>query len=195
MSFINLPITSILALLQYAPQIKGIIDSAVNATSLQDGVHKVAPIIVPILEKVASTLFPQLAPEFHVAAAAMATFDPNKTKWLQQSLNALIPELNLVVDGIYGPATVRGVTAAQEKLGLKSDGWAGMITNTAIQAALNLFFGAPGGSKVPALPTVAKVEEVTGAKVAAAGAPQVALPVAAAASASFPQKPSRGAAT
>jgi peptidoglycan hydrolase-like protein with peptidoglycan-binding domain len=70
-------------------------------------------------------------------AAASATFDPNVTKWLQLALNKLLtPSPKLVVDGVYGPQTRDAVEAAQKKLGITVDGWAGEVTQGAIQAAL-----------------------------------------------------------
>ena len=73
--------------------------------------------------------------ELYIAAGAVAAFDPDVTKWLQGSLNALVePSPNLTVDGLYGPMQ-RG-RAASGKLGLKVDGWAGEITKAAIAAAL-----------------------------------------------------------
>jgi peptidoglycan hydrolase-like protein with peptidoglycan-binding domain len=53
-------------------------------------------------------------------------------------LNKLVtPSPNLVVDGIYGPKTREAVDAAQKKLGVTVDGWAGEITHGAIQTALS----------------------------------------------------------
>jgi len=53
-------------------------------------------------------------------------------------LNKLVtPSPNLVVDGIYGPKTREAVEAAQKKLGVTVDGWAGEITQGAIQTALS----------------------------------------------------------
>jgi len=57
-------------------------------------------------------------------------------------LNKLVtPSPNLVVDGIYGPKTREAVEAAQKKLGVTVDGWAGEITQGAIQTALSKLWG------------------------------------------------------
>lgn len=117
--------------------VKSIIDIA---NSNQDIVSKITaevPHIVTILNDYATKLFPKVAPELRVAAAATSAFDPNVTKWLQGSLNALVsPSPNLVVDGLYGPKTRAAVEALQTKLGLTVDGWAGQITQTAISNLL-----------------------------------------------------------
>ena len=73
-----------------------------------------------VLDEVGAYLFPKVAPELHVAAGAVAAFDPDVTKWLQGSLNVLLePSPNLVVDGRYGPMTRNAVEQLQAKLGLK----------------------------------------------------------------------------
>ena len=78
---------------------------------------------------------PKVAPELHVAAGAVAAFDPDVTKWLQGSLNALLdPEPR--GRGLDRPMTRNAVERLQAKLGLKVDGWAGEITKAAIAAAL-----------------------------------------------------------
>lgn len=123
--------------IQYGPLIKGIIDSAV---SNEDVVTKVLAISKPfatLLEGIGAKLFPQVAAQLHIAAAVTAAFDPNVTKWLQGSLNVLLdPSPNLTVDGIYGQKTKAAVIALQKQLGLDPDGWAGQLTQAAIQAAL-----------------------------------------------------------
>jgi len=90
-----------------------------------------------VLDEVGAYLFPKVAPGLHIAAGAVAAFDPDVTKWLQGSLNILLePSPNLVVDGVYGTMTRNAVEQLQAKLGLKVDGWAGEITKAAIAAAL-----------------------------------------------------------
>jgi putative chitinase len=97
-----------------------------------------APQIIPHLASIGAALFPKVTPEVQVVAAASATFDPNVTKWLQVALNKLItPSPKLVVDGVYGPNTREAVEAVQKKLGITVDGWAGEITQGAIQMALS----------------------------------------------------------
>ena len=128
-------LTLISTAVQVAGNVKGLLDQGgVTKQSLQTTV----PQIIPQLANIGAALFPKVAPEMQVVAAASATFDPNVTKWLQAALNKLAtPSPNLVVDGIYGPRTREAVEAAQKKLGVTVDGWAGEITQGAIQTALS----------------------------------------------------------
>lgn len=128
-------LTLISTSLQVAGSVKELLDKGgVTPQSLE----KAAPQIVPQLASLGASLFPKVAPEMQAVAAASATFDPNVTKWLQASLNKLLtPSPNLEVDGIYGLKTKEAVEAAQRMLGIPVDGWAGEITQGAIQAALS----------------------------------------------------------
>jgi hypothetical protein len=128
-------ITLISTALQVAEKIKGQLDQGgVTKQSLQT----TAPQIIPQLTDIGAALFPKVAPELRVVAAASAAFDPNVTKWLQSALNTLVtPSPNLVVDGVYGPKTREAVEAAQKKLGVPVDGWAGEITQGALLTALS----------------------------------------------------------
>lgn len=117
--------------------IKSIIDVANSNLDVVTKIKTAVPGLVSLLESYAAQAFPQVAPELHVAAAVMTAFDPNVTKWVQGSLNVLLsPSPALTVDGIYGPKTTAAVQALQAKLGLKVDGWAGVLTQNAISAAL-----------------------------------------------------------
>lgn len=123
--------------IKWASTVKSIIDEASSNDSIVTKIKTTAPEIVPILENAGNELFPNVAPELHIAAGAMATFDPNMTKWLQGVLNKfLVPSPNLLVDGIYGKLTIAAVKQAQTKLGIKVDGWAGQITQAALQSVL-----------------------------------------------------------
>ena len=128
-------LTLISTALQVAGNVKGLLDQGgLTKQSLQT----TAPQIIPQLADIGAALFPKLAPEMQVVAAASATFDPNVTKWLQTALNKLLtPSPNLVVDGVYGPRTRAAVEAAQKKLGITVDGFAGDVTQGAIQTALS----------------------------------------------------------
>jgi Putative peptidoglycan binding domain len=128
-------LTLISTAVQVAGSVKGLLDQGgVTIQSLQT----TAPQIIPQLASIGAALFPKVAPEMQVVAAASATFDPNVTKWLQAALNKLVtPSPNLTVDGVYGPATRAPVEAAQKKLGLIVDEWAGDLTQGAIQTALS----------------------------------------------------------
>ena len=117
--------------------IKEIIDKATSNDSIVEKITAISKPLATVLEGVGGQFFPQAKPQLQVAAAAMAAFDTDVTKWLQGSLNALLtPSPNLVVDGVYGPKTKAAVTALQQKLGLTVDGWAGKVTQAAITAAL-----------------------------------------------------------
>jgi putative chitinase len=58
------------------------------------------------------------------------------TVWLQQSMNTLGTEPPLVVDGVFGPASVAAVKAFQQSHGLAVDGKVGPLTIAAIEQAL-----------------------------------------------------------
>ena len=61
--------------------------------------------LVGVLEAAAEKMFPKVAPALRLAAIALAAFDPDTTKWIQNALNIdLKDELPapLVVDGDYG---------------------------------------------------------------------------------------------
>jgi peptidoglycan hydrolase-like protein with peptidoglycan-binding domain len=53
-------------------------------------------------------------------------------QWLQDSLNQLGAKPPLDVDGEYGPATNKAVSAYQTAHGIKADGWAGPETVSSI---------------------------------------------------------------
>jgi murein L,D-transpeptidase YcbB/YkuD len=128
-------LTLISTAVQVAGSVKGLLDQGgVTKQSLQTTV----PQIIPQLAEIGAALFPKVPAEMQVVAAASATFDPNVTKWLQTALNKLLtPSPNLVVDGVYGQKTREAVEAVQKKLGITVDGWAGEITQGAIQTALS----------------------------------------------------------
>jgi peptidoglycan hydrolase-like protein with peptidoglycan-binding domain len=128
-------LTLITTAVQVAGQVKGLLDQGgVSKQSLQTAV----PQIIPQLSNIGAALFPKVPPDLQVVAAASATFDPNVTKWLQAALNKIVtPSPNLTVDGIYGSKTRAAVEAAQKKLGLTVDGWAGEVTQGAILQALS----------------------------------------------------------
>lgn len=121
--------------MQFGPSIKAIIDEATSNDDIVTKVKAAAPSLATMLESFGAKLFPTAAPEIHIAAGAIAAFDPSVTKWLQASCNSILnPSPGLVVDGIYGPKTREAVAALQAKLGLPVDGFAGMVTQAAINA-------------------------------------------------------------
>lgn len=131
-------------LLQGASAIKSMIDSSASNQGLVATIEADIPILAPVLERMGELLFPKVAPQLRVAAAAVTQFDPNVTKWLQKVINAAWtglgmtdPNPNLVVDGYYGRLTTAAVEAIQAKHGLKVDGWAGTLTQAFITGFLS----------------------------------------------------------
>ena len=118
-----------------AGTIKNIIDVATSNADIVTKIKSAVPSIVTVLDDYATQLFPKVAPQLRVAAAAMSAFDPNVTKWLQGALNA-VDGADLEVDGLYGPKTRVAVEHFQAQHNLKVDGWAGNLTQGAIHLAL-----------------------------------------------------------
>lgn len=132
------PLSILQLAFQYGPAVKAILDEASSNDSIVTKITALSQPLAAVLQGVGLQFFPQAAPALHVAAGAVAAFDPNVTKWVQGALNNLVtPSPNLVVDGIYGPKTKAAVEALQAKLGLKVDGWAGTVTQAAITALLS----------------------------------------------------------
>jgi peptidoglycan hydrolase-like protein with peptidoglycan-binding domain len=133
------PLTIFQLAVQYGPMIKAAIDEAWTNDDLGTKLRKIlsnTPLI-STLEQAGSKLFPQAASALHLVAGAIAAFDPNTTKWLQGVLNTVVkPSPNLEVDGIYGRRTAAAVTAFQQQAGLKVDGFAGAVTQAALQVLL-----------------------------------------------------------
>jgi lysozyme family protein len=129
---------AILTLISTSVQVAGTIKEMLDKGGVTPQSFEAAvPQMVPQLARLGATLFPKVASEMQAVAAASATFDPNVTKWLQAALNKLLtPSPNLDVDGVYGPKTRDAVQVAQKKLAIPADGWAGEVTQGAIQAAL-----------------------------------------------------------
>ena len=125
------------AAVQYGPMIKSIIDEASSNDTIVTKIKALSAPFASVLANVGAQFFPKAAPALQVAAAAMASFDTNVTKWVQGALNVyLSPSPNLVVDGVYGPKTKAAVELLQAKLGLTVDGWAGQVTQAAIAQLL-----------------------------------------------------------
>ena len=119
--------------IKYGPIVKGIIDMASSNEDIVSKIKASAAPLADVLENVGSSLFPQAAPSLHIAAGAIAAFDPDVTKWLQGELNIFVtPSPNLVVDGMYGPLTAAAVKSFQAAHGLAVDGMAGNITQAVI---------------------------------------------------------------
>jgi peptidoglycan hydrolase-like protein with peptidoglycan-binding domain len=129
--------TIIPLVIKYGPLVKDIIDEAISNDDIVTKIKKLAGPIAPLLDSIGSQFFPAAAPALHIAAGAMAAFDPSITKWVQGTLNSVVsPSPKLTVDGLYGPKTKAAVKAFQKQLGLDVDGWAGQLTQAALTAAM-----------------------------------------------------------
>lgn len=149
-------INSLLSFAGVADKIKPLISQALSGASLDTMARSVLSSgVINTIETLAEHLFPNLAPELRLAAGVVASYNHDKTIWLQQALNAILGAdlaKPLDVDGIYGPATVAAVELFQQKtVGLAVDGWAYRITTPLIEAAL---------AKVLAKSTVAADQQV-----------------------------------
>ena len=119
--------------IKYGPVVKGIIDMASSNEDIVSKIKASAAPLAGVLEDVGSKMFPSAAPSLHIAAAAIAAFDPDVTRWLQGELNIFVtPSPNLVVDGMYGPKTTAAVKQFQAAHGLAVDGMAGNLTQAII---------------------------------------------------------------
>ena len=125
---------------EFLPTVKSIIDVAESNQNIYDKIKALGGPIVTFLETEGAKLFPSASPVLQVVGAVVAGFDPNTTKWLQNSLNTILAHevgyVPLVVDGIYGSHTAAAVTQLQTKYKLTVDGIAGTITQAAISAVL-----------------------------------------------------------
>lgn len=123
-------------ILNAATSIKSILDIANSNEGVVAKIKDILPETIPFLQSIGSQLFPKVAPQIQVAAAAMAAFDPNIVKWVQGACNTILGT-TLAVDGHYGDRTKAAVEQLQAKLGLKVDGFAGQITQLAISLAMS----------------------------------------------------------
>lgn len=100
-------------------------------------VLKAAPDLIPLLKKIGTSAFPDVAAQLSQVAGAQIIFDPTFGKEAQTLLNALGQSPALVVDGFIGPKTKAAVAAYQQKAGgLVVDGWPGPLTNAALRTAV-----------------------------------------------------------
>lgn len=132
------------------------ISQAMSAVSL-DGMLRgivVNSDVVSYLESVAETWLPNLRPGLRLVAGAIITYNNDPTKWLQQALKAIL-NIDLDVDGIYGPETIAAVEQFQQTIvGLKVDGLAYKVTTPFIEMALAKLLTHPVASQVIAEQTV-----------------------------------------
>ena len=116
-------------LIAIAPQIQNAIKTGIP---IVDAVMRASPDLLPLLEQIGKTVFPQLSGTNAQWAAGNMIFNVEMTKSLQDDLNKLGANPALVADGIYGNATKAAVTKFQTDHGLEADGWAGPQTLPAI---------------------------------------------------------------
>src|SRR6185369_16415250 len=100
-------ISQLWSLIGVGSTMKSIVSQAMSGGSLVSMARELlSGNVVTTLEAMGEHLFPKVAPELRLGAAIVAAYDTDKTKWLQQALNAILGT-KLDVDGIYGPATVK----------------------------------------------------------------------------------------
>lgn len=130
-------------LIQLAPKVV----SAWNSTASNNGLAKITAVvrqtsIANVLAEIGAAEFPNLAPELHAAAAALAHLHSDNTAYAQDALNIIAStgyiklDAPLVVDGKWGPKTKAAVVALQAKLGLPINGFLADAEYTAINALL-----------------------------------------------------------
>jgi murein L,D-transpeptidase YcbB/YkuD len=120
-------------LIQFAPQIQGAIKTGIP---IVDAVMRASPDLLPLLEQVGKSVFPQLTGTNAQWAAGNMIFNVEMTTSLQADLNKLGTSPALVTDGVYGNATKAAVARFQADHALEADGWAGPQTLPAIAKAV-----------------------------------------------------------
>jgi hypothetical protein len=125
-----------LPLIMSSTDLIGKIRSSLHAgTPVLDVLAADAPGILDFLRKVGSTIWPNLSEHNQVQAAAMAVYDPDYVRGVQKALVKLGLLGSNEVDGYYGPKTKAAVTKFQTDYSVNpADGWAGKVTNAALQA-------------------------------------------------------------
>lgn len=145
-AFEHLP--DMFSLIGLGSRFKSLLAGSTTNEAVIAGIEELAPKFMPMLESIGTTMFPKLKPALHVLAGVVTSFDHDKTRWLQQSVNSLLPDQDdIPVDGIYGPQTRDAVELVQKQLNLTVDGFAGKITQLAIDAALNMVFAQNTGQQ------------------------------------------------
>lgn len=121
--------------IKYGPLLSGIWTAATSNEQLTAKLKEVAAPLATVLEGVGAQQFPKAAPQLHIVAGLIATYDPNYVKWIQAGVNQIMGT-HLVVDGSYGSLTTAAVEALQAKYGLVVDGVVGLKTDGLIGALL-----------------------------------------------------------
>lgn len=123
--------------------------SAVQSGLSNDAVAAAVKSVIPgdlfgQVQAWAAKLFDKVNPALQVVAAVQTSIDPDKNKTVQNLLNVANTNMKLglaplVVDGVYGPKTKEMAAAVQKKLAadlkleVVVDGWAGQLTQFALQ--------------------------------------------------------------
>ncbi len=107
---------------------------ASSGLSVTDTIQKEAPAVINIFSQLGAALFPNVTQAQQPIAAATA-LNVDVVKKIQTALNERGATPPLVVDGQYGPKTKAAVTAFQSANGLQADGWAGPLTQHALNIA------------------------------------------------------------
>lgn len=121
--------------IKYGPLISGIWTAATSNEALTAKLKEISAPFAAVLEGIGAALFPKAAPQLHIVAGLIATYDPNYVKWIQAGINQILGT-NLKVDGSYGSLTTAAVEALQKKYGLVVDGVVGLKTDGLIGALL-----------------------------------------------------------
>jgi murein L,D-transpeptidase YcbB/YkuD len=126
--------TLIPLLLQLGPTIGTLAQTGLTADGIVIALESASPTIVALLKELGAQHFPDVPANLQAVAVAQTAFDPNTTKWIQLALNkVLAPSPNLAVDGVYGDGTRAAVKRFQTQSKLTVDGWAGHLTQAALQ--------------------------------------------------------------
>lgn len=137
----NIALSLIPLLIQNLPGLIQLWNTTSTNASFSTKATAIAGPLGDLFTSIGSQLFPKASPTLHLIGGFLHAFNPDYTKWVQGSLNVLLPTLGitltpLVVDGVYGEHTRDAVEAVQKHFGIFIDGIAGNITQGWIAQAL-----------------------------------------------------------
>lgn len=100
-------------------------------------IQRLAPELLPLLQEIGGSVFPQADPAKAIQAGIDVIFDKDGTMWVQNTLNQFNKNTALDVDGSYGALTKAAVAAYQTAHPpLKVDGWCGPKTSGSLAVAV-----------------------------------------------------------